>query len=450
MAPKPEVLIANAALGLGSKSRKSRQLAGNPRYWVQNQLQHCHSSFISENKLSSYKAYQIYHNSVVIPRLQNRQKSRREFQDSNIPELNDQVLAIYKSELIARLNLAVETSHPFVERWVRFWSNHFTVSARSLHLASLSGAFEREAIRPNVFGSFTDLLLASTFHPAMIIYLDNDKSYGPNSPFGRREQKGYNENLAREILELHTMGVDGGYNIDTIKELALALTGWRIDRDKLALTHFSPKLHEPGSRHILDKTIVDEGRKQAIAALEYISNHPSTVKFICRKLISHFVSTAPLPKLEGELCQTFLASSGNLHKMAQTLVSHTDTWHRNEWQYKTPEEFVISVARLFPEVEEFRDVYFPNRLGQPSLRAPTPEGWPSEGKSWINPENLLLRLKWLRRNFRHLSPQVDYTYVVEHGLLGHISNQSLKAIKSMGNRVDRLTAALTSPEFLMR
>lgn len=450
MHDKPEYLTAVNSFGLGARPDDPEHIRTRPRHWGIDQLNQAQSSLLSPPLLNSSGAYKIYHDSVVIPRLQNRRKSKRELDVSNIPELNDQVLAIYKSELAARLNHAVETPHPFIEKWVRFWSNHFTASARSLHLAALSGAHEREAIRPHVFGSFSDLLGAAVFHPAMIIYLDNDKSYGPNSPFGIREQKGYNENLAREILELHTLGVDGGYSIETIKEFALALTGWRIDKKSDSLTVFSPSLHEPGKRHILGTTFPDTGSAQAADILGFISHHPSTLRFICQKLIKHFVSSKPVPKLENDLVSVFYKTKGNLRELAKALLSHPAAWASNEWQYKTPEEYVISVARLFPEVSELRDTALPNRLGQPSLRAPSPEGWPLNGQSWINPENLLLRLSWLRRNFRHLNDKIEYSYVIETGLGGSVSNTTHQAVVNSGNRIDKLTAILTSPEFMCR
>ena len=211
----------------------------------------------------------------------------------------------YRAEALARLQRAMIVDCGFLERLVVFWSNHFCISANKGPLARMwAGSFEREAIRPHVLGRFGDMLKAVEQHPAMLFFLDNQQSLGPDFRAGMNRKRGLNENLAREIMELHTLGVGGGYSQDDVTTLARILTGWTFaGRQGLLGTPgsfvFNANAHEPGAQRLLGKTYQDEGVAQGEAALADIARHPSTAAFIAGKFARHFVADDPPPAVGG-------------------------------------------------------------------------------------------------------------------------------------------------------
>ncbi len=224
---------------------------------------------------------------------------------------------IYLEEAGARLKAALNSDFGFTERLVWFWSNHFCVSADKGQVRPLCGAFEREAIRPHVLGKFSDMLLAVELHPAMLLYLDNARSIGPGSFAGQRRGKGLNENLAREILELHTLGVRTGYSQDDVTNFAKVITGWSIVPLKQDLEHsgefvFNQRMHEPGPQRVIDREYEDRGFEQGRAVLQRLAGHPSTANHIARKLVRHFVSDDPPQPLVDRLSKRFLDTGGDL------------------------------------------------------------------------------------------------------------------------------------------
>jgi uncharacterized protein (DUF1800 family) len=213
----------------------------------------------------------------------------------------------YRAEALARLQRAVIADCGFVERLVVFWSNHFCISANKGGLARMwAGSFEREAIRPHVLGRFSDMLKAVEQHPAMLFFLDNQQSLGPESRAGENRKRGLNENLAREIMELHTLGVGGGYSQDDVTSLARIITGWtfagRLGQLGTPGTFvFNANAHQPGAQRLLGKIYENNGVAQGEAALADIARHPSTAKFIATKFVRHFVADDPPPALVARL-----------------------------------------------------------------------------------------------------------------------------------------------------
>jgi uncharacterized protein (DUF1800 family) len=205
---------------------------------------------------------------------------------------------IYLEEGKVRFDSALNAEIGLVDRLTWFWSNHFCVSADKGQVRALCGAFEREAIRANVLGKFSEMLLAVESHPAMLLYLDNAGSIGPNSIAGQRRGKGINENLAREILELHTLGVRGGYSQEDVTNFAKIITGWTFSPFKQDPQHggefmFNERLHEPGPQMVLSHRYDDNGYEQGRAALLMLADHPATAKHIATKLVMHFVADEP-------------------------------------------------------------------------------------------------------------------------------------------------------------
>jgi len=220
----------------------------------------------------------------------------------------------FRAEALARLQRATLVECGFTERLVVFWSNHFCISATKGELARIwAGAFEREAIRPHVLGRFADMLKAVEQHPAMLFFLDNQQSLGPDSRAGLNRKRGLNENLAREILELHTLGVDGGYSQDDVTSLARIITGWTYAGRQGQLGTpgsfvFNANAHQPGAQRLLGKVYENNGVAQGEAALADIARHPATAKFIASKFARHFVADDPPPALVARLREVFSRS----------------------------------------------------------------------------------------------------------------------------------------------
>ena len=208
--------------------------------------------------------------------------------------------------------------------------------------------FEREAIRPNVLGKFSDMLLAVVAHPAMLNYLNNMTSFGPNSRMGKRRNRGLNENLAREILELHTLGVNGGYTQKDVIALAKIITGWTITPAKMGGGGFQyiDVIHEPGTHILLGKSYPQNGQQQGIDALRDLAHHPSTARFIATKLARHFIADNPPDSTIKHLEKVFKKTDGDLKAMAETLIELPEIEKYPLSKIKTPYELIISTMRL--------------------------------------------------------------------------------------------------------
>ncbi|NNE56983.1 MAG: DUF1800 domain-containing protein, partial [Hellea sp.] len=339
----------------------------------------------------------------------------------------------------------------FAERWAWFWGNRFTVSARDNHLRMVAGAFEREATRPHIFGRFEDMLVASTLHPAMIYYLDNVKSVGPNSAFSRMYGGKHNENLGREVLELHTLGVGGGYTIDDITALSYGLTGWTHGSPKQGYrTVFKKNRHEPEPAIMLGKTYPVHGPEQIHNMLADLARHPSTALNIAIKLAAHFIPGTPPQSAIVQLKNCFLETEGDLKALAICLVSLDNVWSNEAWIFKRPDEYVVSVGRALPAWEDHFNPKINRLLGQPLMQAPGPDGWEQRGDDWINTENILIRLGWLRRALQSLPSWINAEFFMQEALGGHVSRQTAQVLTQPLLRNELLTLGLMSPEFLRR
>ena len=279
----------------------------------------------------------------------------------------------FRAEAAARLQRACAAEIGFVERWVAFWSNHFCVSVAKSEIGRIAaGAFEREAIRPHILGRFADLLLAVEKHPAMLNFLDNAQSVGPNSIAGHNGGKGLNENLAREILELHTMGVGSGYTQNDVTQFAYILTGWTFaGRDGRLGTPgafaFNANAHESLAAVVRDRLYMQDGVAQGEAALNDLAREPATARRIAFKLARHFVADNPDPALAAKLERVFVVTDGNLGLLAKSLVEEPLVWSAPRAKLRNPWEMSVAALRAFG-----RDASDPgpalnalNLLGQP-------------------------------------------------------------------------------------
>jgi uncharacterized protein (DUF1800 family) len=309
-----------------------------------------------------------------------------------------------------KLIRAVESNHQLQEVLVDFWFNHFNVSAEKGPVRWMLTSYERDAIRPHVFGRFRDLLGATARHPAMLFYLDNWTSVRDGFEPGRRRfgmaqafrknARGLNENYARELLELHTLGVDGGYTQDDVREVARAFTGWSLNRPRVAPAFvFRAEAHDPGEKTMLGQAFPPGGGvKDGEHVLDMLARHPSTARFLSTKLARKFVSDEPPAALVDRLAQVFLATDGDLRAVYTALFTSPEFWSDAAWSSKTrtPLELVASSIRALGGTTNggrplARTV---ERMGEPLYRAPAPTGYPEHAAPWVNAGALVVRLNF--------------------------------------------------------
>lgn len=365
---------------------------------------------------------------------------------------------LFRDEAAARLHKQLNAPAGFIERLVLFWSNHFAVSvAKSQALRAAAGSFEREAIRPNVLGRFSLLLLAAESHPAMILFLDNQRSIGPDAPAGRFAGFGLNENLGREILELHTLGVDAGYTQEDVTELARALTGWSVagagsGSGVPGAFAFRPNWHEPDERALLGRHYSATGVEQGREALDDLARHPATARHIATKLTRHFVADVPPPDLVDALARKFIDSDGDLKVVALALVSDDRAWAAKPSKVRTPLEFIVAAARAtrFSPPEPGFYLQALNLLGAPLWQPAGPNGFSDSSETWTSPEAMKLRLDvaWA---MAQRAPGGENPLEALTAALGETaSTETRQAIERAELRQQALALLFMAPEFQRR
>jgi uncharacterized protein (DUF1800 family) len=364
----------------------------------------------------------------------------------------------FRAEALARLQRAMISDSGFVERLVVFWSNHFCISANKGELARIwAGSFEREAIRPHVLGRFSEMLNAVEQHPAMLFFLDNQQSLGPDSRAGQNRKRGLNENLAREIMELHTLGVGGGYTQDDVTSLARIITGWTFAGRQGQLGTpgsfvFNANAHEPGAQLLLGKTYENNGVAQGEAALEDIARHPSTAKFIATKFARHFVADDPPPALVARLQEVFRKSDGDLKALAAALVDSDEAWQAPQTKMRSPYEFLVATGRLLSQIPDDPSRYLGglNLLGQPLWTPAGPNGFPDTNAAWAAPEGMKLRLDISAQVASRLADNVDPRDLLELAAADAASPETRRTVERAESRQQALALLLMSPEFQRR
>lgn len=360
-------------------------------------------------------------------------------------------------EFHARARLAATTPHGFSERWTLFWANWFTVAIQKLQVSALVGPFERDVIRRHAFGGFEDMLLAAERHPAMLYYLDQAASRGPNSDYADRRGGGLNENLAREILELHSLGSDGGYSQADVTEFAKALTGWSADRTEPVAEDgfmFRPSFHEPGDRVVMGKTYASArpGDRQGQAILRDLARHPSTARHAARRIARHFVADDPPARLVQSLETAWRRSDGDLAAVARALIAAPEAWAVDQRKIKTPYDFMISAYRAADETPRLvSHIQQPLiQLGQRAWSAPAPDGWPDEGAAWATPDGLVKRLSIAQQLAERAAPDGDPVQRAESVLGARLQDDTRTAIARAQDREDAFALLVMSPEFQRR
>jgi uncharacterized protein (DUF1800 family) len=364
----------------------------------------------------------------------------------------------FRAEALARLQRAVIADCGFVERLAVFWSNHFCISAGKGGLARMwAGSFEREAIRPHVLGRFGDMLKAVEQHPAMLFFLDNQQSLGPESRAGKNRNRGLNENLAREILELHTLGVGGGYSQDDVTSLSNIITGWTYAGRQGQLGTpgtfvFNANAHQPGAHRVMGKIYDANGVAQGEAVLSDIARHPSTAKFIATKFARHFVADDPPPALVARLADVFTRTDGDLQALTLALVDAGEAWTAPLSKIRSPYEFLVATGRLLAQIPNDPGRYLNglNVLGQPLWSPAGPNGFPDSNAAWASPEGIKLRLDISAQIAARLAEGIDPRDLLELVAADAASAETRRTIERAESRQQALALLLMSPEFQRR
>ncbi|MDP8997758.1 MAG: DUF1800 family protein [Pseudomonadota bacterium] len=378
------------------------------------------------------------------------------------PRQNNQAVQheIMLAEATARWRKGFEDTTGLVERLVWFWSNHFAVSvAKDQAVEATVGAYEREAIRPFVLGKFGDMLKAVEQHPIMLTFLDNRNSIGPDSRAGQKQKKGLNENLAREILELHTLGVDGGYSQADVTNFARVITGWTWTNPnnpnfEPATFVFNPNTHEPGEPLVLGKIYGQQGIAQGEAVLNDLAQHPSTAKHLATKFVRHFVADEPPAALVAKLTKVYLDTGGDLMTFTKALIDDDAAWTTPATKLRTPQEFVMAAARAInytppPDTPE-RILYAINDLGQPLWRPSGPNGFGDRVQDWASAEGMKMRFAWASNMASQANVQGNPTDVANIVFADAASPETRQTIARAESRNQGFALLLMSPEFQRR
>jgi uncharacterized protein (DUF1800 family) len=455
--PSFQAAIAVSRLGLGARPGEIQTVQSDPQGWLRAQIQPEGGDIPQALGGGPLPSCQDRLGLLASCRAAQKAAGQDEaLRNAAFKPLND----AFADEIMSRFWLGAVTPSPFRERWALFWANHFSVSAnKGQDVMAVVGAFDREAIRPHMFGRFEDLLIASSQHPAMLLYLDQSQSIGPDSPAGlKRRGSGLNENLGREIMELHSLGADAGYSQADVTEFARALTGWSVAQgnvpaDQLGRFVYRANIHQPGPRNIFGHTYPAGQQEQAQAALRDFAANPHTAEHVARQLAVHFVADDPPPALVARLKRGYLDSQGDLAHVARVLIAAPEAWDPRAAKLKTPYEFLVSsyrAAGIGPS-DPRRDVLNPlSGLGHRPYTAPQPNGWPDQAADWASPDAIVKRLSFAQAFAGAHAPMQDPIQVADAALGARLTPATYTTIKRAETRQEAFAILLMSPEFQRR
>ncbi len=431
-----EASVAASRFGLGPRPGELAEIGSHPREWLLDQLP----------PASEDPRWLALGTSAA------RLAQARPIAQSGSEEAKEAAKALLRATFLNDVGVRAEilgaSPRPFLERWRMAWSNHFTVSVTRQVVAGLAVPFEREAIVPHATGKFLDLLRAATQHPAMLLYLDNLRSVGPNSLAGLRKERGLNENLARELLELHTLGANGGYQQADVEALAAMLTGWSLSKEEGSPgTVFRPELHQPGPKHFLGAAIAEGGPGEIDVALKRLAKHPSTARNVATRLARHFAADRPPERLVRGLERTFLESEGDLAEVAITLVNSDEAWADPLGKLRTPHDLVCAISRGFGPADGAMQVKALRALGQIPFSAPSPAGWSDLAVDWAGSDQILARIDLAERMGAKVQIQAGQR---AEDLLGPVLSASTRNAIASASAPRGLALLVASPEFQRR
>jgi uncharacterized protein (DUF1800 family) len=440
-------IIAVNRFGLGASGNELSVAQQGPEHWL---LQQLVNPVFDKTLGGSDAAF----NTIADLKASKRRSRERKEKGKNVIKT---YVEPFRQRLIKdSLSLSVNTQRPFAMRLLDFFSNHFSVSGSNPLLTILAPTLEREAIAPNLFGQFADLLIAVEQHPAMLIYLNNEKSVGPNSKLGKRS-RGLNENLAREILELHTLGQGAGYGLDDIRQLALAISGWSIvteKEDENPGFKFRSRGHEPGVREVLGKRYIDNGQAQGQAVLRDLAHHKKTAQLISYKLAQHLIADNPPKELVAAMTATWVKTEGNIKAVVTTLVQHPQSWQTQMQKFKTPREFVVSAIRAVNNSQTVDEEIIKialrglGMMGQKPFSVGSPAGYSQLNRDWEGSDALMKRIDWVNLLCKRSrqSPQAIAGRIFD----SQLSPLTVKLLAGVESRALGLALLLLSPEFQRR
>jgi uncharacterized protein (DUF1800 family) len=360
------------------------------------------------------------------------------------------VTLLLRAEQAAWIRHTLTSAEPLRDRLTTFWLNHFTVAERGgFCVAAGMTPFLREVIRPHIGGRFVDMLLATARSPAMLCYLDQVSSVGPNSAFGKRSGRGLNENLAREILELHTLSPEGGYTQADVTQFALLMTGWGVERHREPFDRvFRPNHHEPGPKTLLGRGFA-EGPDAYEAALRMLGTHPATYRFVARRMVRHFVADSPPPADVAAIARVLEETGGDLGAATRAVLRLDSAWANPLSKLRSPQDWLLALHRAVGATDPRPVMAGMAALGQPLWNAPQPNGWPDTAAGWTAPEPLMQRLDLAYETAgRHA--RLNPMGVLDVALGPLASAETRTAVRRAGSTRDALALLFVSPEMQRR
>lgn len=484
--------LAAHRFGFGPRPGDLRAIAGDPRGWVKRQIgPHMHppapiaalppaeDDLLAFGRWLTRRRLNGGNGARVEERAERQGVTQEELRRLSIEEdFVENFRERATRAVAARVEAAITSEHPVHERLVHFWSNHFTVSTAKPAAIALPPSFEKEAIRPHVGGKFADMLRASTKHPGMIVYLDNWLSIGPNSQAGQNPRRarrlpgggrptGINENLAREVLELHTLGVNGGYTQTDVQALAAIITGWTYERARLRdyvsdergvrtgaqLFEFDAAAHEPGPKTLLGRTYAQDGVGQGEAALNDLARHASTARFVATKLCRHYIADAPPQAAIARVERSFRDSDGDLSATMEALVDSPEAWEAPLAKFKRPEEYTISLLRAanLRTLPPGAGIAALTAMGQRPYSAPGPDGWADIADAWLTADLVWKRLEFAQAFAQRIARADLNPMDVGEACLGpHMSDETRTAIMRAESPAQGLAILFGAPEMQRR
>lgn len=450
-----QATIAINRFGLGAKPSEFIAAHKDPKQWLISQLQlkpaiHFNSDVAHSNEIMQTLA-------ELRKQKKSDQNNLKSDKSSEAPQTKTPKVSYHRQTYlqlsIDTLKHAINSENSLNWRLLDFFSNHFSVSSASTVMTALAPTLEREAIAPCLLGRFDDLLISVIQHPAMLIYLNNEKSFGPNSKIAKKNGRGLNENLAREILELHTLGVDSGYDQKDVIELAKGITGWSVAnplKDKEQGFKYRRSGHEPGVRTLLNKTYSQKESEQGKSMLRDLAVHPATAKHISYKLAHHFISDNPPASLVNKMTDRWLATNGDIKEVMTTMINADEAWHVEKLKFKTPREFLISSLRALDLETNNRQLYSSLvTLGQQPFKAGSPAGYSDREEDWNGANALMSRVNWAS-TIAARTKKIQIEDIIKNSFSEYISQLSYQTISRAESRKQALTLFLMSPEFLRR
>lgn len=459
-----EAVIATNRFGMGARPNEINEAKHDPRAWLIDSLapiippKNAPTAIEMIRLLAKYKiekkSIKMMLKEKSVPTLETS-KSDKKLKSKISPN------EIFNSNSGLILQNSITANDSINWRLLDFFSNHFSVSANNPGMRFLAPTLDWDAIAPNLMGQFSTMLIAVASHPSMLLYLNNERSIGPNSSQGKKNKKrGLNENLAREILELHTLGVNGGYTQAEVIELAKALTGWSIAKSSKKKEYeadnafiYRELTHEPGSRHMLGKNYTSNIKpaEQGKQILNDLARHPSTAEHLCFKMARHFISDNPSKKLVKAMKETWLTTDGNLKSVVTTMIKSNYSWSDHKQKYKTPREFIISAYRAMSidKVPSNQLISSLRHLAQTPYQAGSPAGYGDERVNWDGANALYAQIEWAAKLARQ-QRQHPITTITNTALKDQLNDQTKLIVNRAESQEQAISLFLMSPDFMFR